>query len=664
MPILSMSAGRVTAIWGAAYYRQQDGSLKPVHVGDELIGGQQILTDQEGIVEIEPTVLSPRILKLIQAAEVDHAVHAVNARDPEQAPAAGWDASSSGSLVPGIRVDRVTETLTPSPFDAASTPTDAAPSASPVAQPAVPMDGSRSDVPAGAPGDGDLTLPPHEHGVPVFSLTVSEADLAAHAPTQSVQLDMGLLSAQSGVHLVAPTAPVLTALGQPLEWLPDGQGGLLATAGGGAAAPQVLTAQLDAATGRITVTLLAPLLHASEGQDSLNLDLIVRPNDPALSDAAVVAVSVQDDVPHGGQPVSVSIQMPATNLLIALDTGSQDPSHWSSMVDAADRLLDHYAQAPGEVAVRLVAFADSAQAVGAGWVSVAEAKAWLATLHAGGGLRYDAALPVIEQAFATESGRLSDAHNVSYLFAGGAARSSELIPLGGHAPIGPDIGRVDATEEAAWTRFLTEHQIFSHAIGTGSTVKQGNLDPIAYDGVTAHNLDAQIVPNPVDWHPDPVAATVPQFHGSLLDGLSMGADGFGQVRSITVDGHTHVTDVTDPSSREWRVQTEHGAWFTLDVLTGQYSYVPPSHVSGKWVDAISYTVADRDGDTVSGTLEAVVNPAHALDWHDLLPGDTLLPAAVHPSAATIPWDGGLAAHASVTATLGQLLAPGQTHIDA
>ncbi|MCC7544819.1 MAG: hypothetical protein IT506_04955, partial [Aquabacterium sp.] len=81
MPILSMTAGRVTAVWGSAFYRQEDGSLKPVRVGDELISGQQVLTDQDGIVEIAHKEFSPKLMQLIQAAaDVDRTVKQLEVR--------------------------------------------------------------------------------------------------------------------------------------------------------------------------------------------------------------------------------------------------------------------------------------------------------------------------------------------------------------------------------------------------------------------------------------------------------------------------------------------------------------------------------------------------------------------------------------------------------
>ncbi|HET6789157.1 MAG TPA: hypothetical protein VFH49_14420, partial [Aquabacterium sp.] len=183
----------------------------------------------------------------------------------------------------------------------------------------------------------------------------------------------------------------------------DGHGGLLAKAGDDAASPTVLTAGLDPVTGRIEVALLAPVQHPDQGNDTLTLDFTVRSDNPAPGDVAVVQVAIQDDVPVVGAETSVSAASPATNLMIMLDVSADlsqlignyipnGPTPLQAAVQAAGHLLDQYAQA-GQVAVRLVTFADTAKALGDQWVSVSEAKALLATLSAHGGLHYDVALP-------------------------------------------------------------------------------------------------------------------------------------------------------------------------------------------------------------------------------------------------------------------------------
>ncbi|MFT3857287.1 MAG: hypothetical protein QM742_07240 [Aquabacterium sp.] len=110
MPILAMSAGRVTAIWGNAYITQPDGSLKALQVGDRVAGGARIITENDGIVEISPT-RGPAVLvkQPAQPLPVDKAIHAIESQDPDQAPGAGFGLGGSGSLTPALRVDRISE---------------------------------------------------------------------------------------------------------------------------------------------------------------------------------------------------------------------------------------------------------------------------------------------------------------------------------------------------------------------------------------------------------------------------------------------------------------------------------------------------------------------------------------------------------------------------
>lgn len=111
MPILAMSAGRVTAIWGNAYLRLADGTLKPLAIGDRVSGGTRIITDDNGLVEISPT-RGPSVLLKSEAAApaVDKVIAAVEQADPLQVPAAGLNGAGDGSLGPGLRVERVSET--------------------------------------------------------------------------------------------------------------------------------------------------------------------------------------------------------------------------------------------------------------------------------------------------------------------------------------------------------------------------------------------------------------------------------------------------------------------------------------------------------------------------------------------------------------------------
>lgn len=300
-----MTAGRVTAVWGSAYYRQEDGSLKPVRVGDELTSGQQVLTNQDGIVEIAPKALSPKLMQLIQAAaDVDRTLQQVEVRDPEVVPAAGSGPFSGGSLLPGVRVERISETVTPQSFrstDWGTFEADMAPSV-----PSVPL----SLMPSSSPVDDSpmMEVPAVGQIIPLTALAVSEEGLTAglsdsaglvdttdlNVATVTVNLNLGVSSL--GLVLSAPVQGVYAAGGQKLIWLPDGQSGLIAKTVADPTAPNVMTAQWDEASGQVTVTLLQPLEHGGVGEDLLSLAFELKEAGAGVP-VAVVMVQVEDDAP-------------------------------------------------------------------------------------------------------------------------------------------------------------------------------------------------------------------------------------------------------------------------------------------------------------------------------------------------------------------------------
>ncbi len=128
MPILAMSAGTVTAVWGNAFVRLPDGSLKPVQVGDKVKGGERILTDEDGIVEISPAHGASILHKATVAPDaVSKAIAGIEGQDPDQAPAAGLTGGAEGGMQPGLRVDRVSESVGQLAFEFGTARDQAAP---------------------------------------------------------------------------------------------------------------------------------------------------------------------------------------------------------------------------------------------------------------------------------------------------------------------------------------------------------------------------------------------------------------------------------------------------------------------------------------------------------------------------------------------------------
>ena len=115
MPILAMSSGTVSAVWGAAFLRLPNGELKPVQVGDKVLGGQQIITEDDGLVQITPDRDAVPYVRPV-AAEADRVIADLNQAEPEEPPAAGLQGGGQGSLLEGLRVERVVEGVTPLSF--------------------------------------------------------------------------------------------------------------------------------------------------------------------------------------------------------------------------------------------------------------------------------------------------------------------------------------------------------------------------------------------------------------------------------------------------------------------------------------------------------------------------------------------------------------------
>lgn len=115
MPILAMSSGTVTAIWGVAFLRLPNGQLKPLKVGDKVLGGQQVVTEDDGLVQISPDRDATPIVRA--AAETERVIADLAQPDPLEAPAAGLQGGGPGaSLSEGLRVERIAEGVTPLSF--------------------------------------------------------------------------------------------------------------------------------------------------------------------------------------------------------------------------------------------------------------------------------------------------------------------------------------------------------------------------------------------------------------------------------------------------------------------------------------------------------------------------------------------------------------------
>jgi len=119
MPILAKSpSGTVTGLWGSAYVRLPSGKLKALKVGDQVKSGEQIVTTQDGIVQITNPKGKVAEVKPVAPAgnDVDRAIAAIENDELDAATAAGLRGGADGGLQPGLRVDRVREDVGPQSF--------------------------------------------------------------------------------------------------------------------------------------------------------------------------------------------------------------------------------------------------------------------------------------------------------------------------------------------------------------------------------------------------------------------------------------------------------------------------------------------------------------------------------------------------------------------
>ncbi|MFM2065566.1 MAG: hypothetical protein RLZZ584_475 [Pseudomonadota bacterium] len=448
------------------------------------------------------------------------------------------------------------------------------------------------------------------------------------------------------LQLVAPPE-IVTSNGLRLSWQSPTVGGVTDrhTLLGRVDGKTIVSATIDDA-GNYKVDLLGPIDHAGlNAEDASTINFGVTATDSlGASATATLAVAVEDDAPTFDTTVRTgTVQTVNTNLMVVLDTsgsmaqadGLSLTTRLQSAVNAISNLIDRY-DLQGDVMVRLVTFATTAQDGGT-WMTVAQARTALAAVLAAGpdgDSDYHAALATAQAAFG--GGGIANAQNISYFVSDGAP----TIPIGAE-PLTP-------AEVDRWTGFVAANAIKSVAIGLGADAAAGQLDLISYDGATGANTTAHLVTN-VDQLDSVVAGTVPSALGGFLSGPSAtatgGADG-GYVSKLHVDGTdysfaghqpsqaivaskgTAGVDYTyDPLTHVLVVNLSQGGKLTVDMDDGKYGYEPPATVTNAITEKVDYTIGDRDGDTLaSSILINVPQPSQA--------GAASLPSAGTLAAST------------------------------
>ncbi len=266
-----------------------------------------------------------------------------------------------------------------------------------------------------------------------------------------------------------------------------------------------------------------------------------------------------------------------------------------------------------EVHVQVVDFASTAAS--SGWVSIDGANAYLAGLVASGGTNYDDALLTARTAFVNAT---PDADQNITLFL------SDGVPTAGQ-----EIGTAD---QAAWESFLTAHDMPAFAIGIGSGVTTGPLQPIAFDP----EAGSQAADTPVVYgtggegalinalSPLVIGSLLSTFSGDLLLNDQFGGDGAGvpeisAVSYASASGSSlafTVTSAPDPLAPDVTQLTgSHSGvdYWRLDVntATGDYDLnllqnFPHVTAGGTATLTFNYTIQDVDGDASSSTLAVTI----------------------------------------------------------
>ncbi|MDZ7785193.1 MAG: type I secretion C-terminal target domain-containing protein [Halioglobus sp.] len=395
------------------------------------------------------------------------------------------------------------------------------------------------------------------------------------------------------------------------------------TSSGERVGTDVFEVAVDPASGAYNVTLLAPAMHPAAGtEDDLTAALTYSVTDG--SDATVngtLNLVIDDDLPrvNGSDDAVEPLNF---NLMVMLDVSSSmsaqtsipdgqggNLTRFEAAVESLNRLFDSYEQL-GDVRVRLVTFSTSAAAAGGAWVTTEEARDLFDSLTPDGLTNYRAALEAASgiegmsngsfgNGAWNDPGRLADGLNVAYFASDG----------------NPNIeGPLFGSRQNDWQNFLEDNEILSYSLGMGSGVNEERLDPIAYNGRDASNLDAITVTDFAQLG-DTIVGTVPPVSGTLFDGAgAAGADGIASL-AITIDGTIFTYDFAgdslavqgdlahtfdDVENVLSATSDKNGEW-VIDFDAGTFTYQADPAATGS--DSLSFTLTDRDGDGSTSSVD-------------------------------------------------------------
>ncbi|WP_138512688.1 retention module-containing protein [Rhodoferax bucti] len=469
-----------------------------------------------------------------------------------------------------------------------------------------------------APVVTNVTTAVSEEGL-AGGIADTTGNVAGADTTNAVSVSGSIATDPDSALTVTLTAPggTLTSGGVNVTWSGTGTEAnpLIGSAGG----VEVLRASVNS-IGTYNITLSKPIDHVTgNGENVRTLTFGVNASDGVAPAATgTITLNIEDDSPTAvASTKTVTLPSINTNIELILDvSGSMGDAVGTStrlqiMKDSVALMLDQYDNL-GDVKVRIVAFSSTATANSAGWVSVADAKAYVNSLTANGGTNYDAAISTAQTAWTTP-GKMTNAQNVSYFLTDGA----------------PNTGfEIQTADETIWTDFLNRNEINSYAYGMGTGATAANMDPIAYNGIGAGTNTTSTVVADVTQLPPILrdSILVPTggdiVTGGLGAGSGMGADG-GQLASVTVNGTTYAYNsaaggsitttgtnrgVFDTTENTMTITTTAGGKLVIDMDSGLYTYTPPVSTSATFNESIGFSLIDKDGDSASNTLTITVNP--------------------------------------------------------
>ena len=443
-----------------------------------------------------------------------------------------------------------------------------------------------------------------------------------------------------------------------------------------------VTGATNAYEAGVKVTLTKPLDHPNKTvEDVLDFafDVQVRDGHGDLSaQKQEFVVTVEDDSPYAS-PVYSTVGVASkfyANVMISLDlSGSMDDivtitrangttyntTRLGAAKDALNIMLDQYqanlnAAQEGEVRVSLSSFNYSATQQTAGWVTIAQAKAIINAWNnydGFGATNYDAALQELIDSFSAANNAAQgiyghdtvngvygqpvakgkDPANISYMLTDGAPTASNGSNNGisSGSITGFQAGGNTDVGQANWESFLRgelninkDYKIVSYAIGMGAGANLNQLLPIAYNGVTGADDNAnlaKVVTNMSDLAAFLTGTTpVPQAINSTLlagsiPGSGFGGDG-GYVTGVEIGGHIYTWDgqAMTGNGGTWQhlgngklqVTTAKGGVLTIAMAqgteSGNYTYDPPASVVNYDPEVALFRFVDGDGDVVESHL--------------------------------------------------------------